>query len=350
MPPTTISEAGERVPGPLSLGERVRQPQTLLSFLFAFVIIVFLVLQLDIDPGEVWREIRTANPWLFLGGLAVYYAGFGLRVIRWRLMLTRAGLTPDHNVDLPGNDGLLKIMLLSWFANCVVPAKLGDVYRGFLLKQRSGAPFTTTMGTIGAERLIDLVVLAVLLVTSGLLVFGRHIPSSAQSVLIYGGATVLVGVIGVTIAWVLPDALLARVPARFTGHLNRLQEGFFVNLRSPWRSVVISVVIWMADGARFFLVAWSLGSVLPGSTALFIALISSMATVSPLSPAGLGVVEALVISILPLVGVSSDAAVAIAILDRVISYASLIVVGLPLYIIHVRSDVAGSIRKTTSTA
>lgn len=350
-PPIAEEVAGtDAERGSITLGERFRQPQTLLSFLFAVLIIVFLVLRLDIDPGEVWREIRNANPWLFFTAFVVYYSGFLLRVLRWRLMLTRAGLTPQRGVQLPANRGLLRILLLSWFANCVVPAKLGDIYRGFLLKQHSGAPFTTTMGTIAAERLIDLVVLLVLLVSSGLLVFGRHFPSEASTVLTYGGVTVLLGVVAVVIAWCGRDSLLARIPARFTDHFNRLQKGFFVNLQRPWRSVLISVGLWSADGARFFLVAWSLGSILPFSTALFIALISSMATVSPLSPAGLGVVEALVISILPLVGVDSDSAAAIAILDRVISYLSLIIVGLPLYIVHVRQDVAAPTRDLPSPA
>jgi uncharacterized membrane protein YbhN (UPF0104 family) len=46
--------------------------------------------------------------------------------------------------------------------------------------------------------------------------------------------------------------------------------------------------------------------------------------------------------------VTGDSAAAIAILDRVISYMSLIVVGLPLYVIHMRGDVAGAHRLPTS--
>jgi len=350
IPADTTPHSDRDVQGPVSLGERFRQPQTILSFLFAIVIVTFLILRLDIDPGEVWQHIRQANVLLFSAGLVVFYAGFVLRVIRWRMMLTLAGLTPANGVRLPSNEGLLEIMLLSWFANCVVPAKLGDVYRGFLLKQRTGAPFTTTMGTIAAERLIDLVVLVVLLLASGLVVFGRHFPSGAQNVLYYGGATVLAGLLGVIAVWIFRDSLLARVPERFTSHFDRLQLGLFANLQRPWRSVLISIGIWSAEGTRVFFVAWSLDAMLPGSTALFIALISSLATVSPLTPAGLGVVEALIISILPLVGVEEDVAAAIAILDRVISYASLIVVGLPLYIHYVRRGVARPVREESSTA
>ena len=328
----------------MTLGQRFRQPQTVLSFLFAALIVFFLVRRLDIDPGEVWRQIRQANPWLFGMGLLVYYGGFGLRTIRWRLMLGNAGVANDPDVSLPSNAGLAEILMLSWFANCVVPAKLGDVYRGFLLKRRSNAPFTTTMGTIAAERLIDLIVLVVLLVSSGLLVFGRHFPSGTRTVMLYGGATVALGALVVILAWIFRSQVLALMPNRFAAPVSRVQVGLFDNLRSPWTSVGLAVLIWLAEGARFFFVAWSLDTVLPLSTSVFVSLLASLATVSPITPAGLGVVEALVISVLPLVGVAEDSAAAIAILDRLISYWSLIIVGLPLYIRYVRRDVAGTIQ------
>lgn len=334
----------------LSLGQRFRQPQTILSFLFAILIVTFLVMRLDIDPGDVWRQIRSANPALFGLGLLVFYGGFLIRVVRWRRMLGQAGVADHDDVHLPSNKGMLEILLLSWFANCVVPAKLGDVYRGFLLKRRSNAPFTTTMGTIAAERLIDLVVLVVLLVASGLVVFGRHFPSGTQTVLYYGGATVLVGLIAVAIAWAFRDQIVDRLPERFAAPVDRVQVGLFENLRNPWPSIGMSVAIWIGEGLRYFFVAWSLDALLPGTTAMFLALISSLATVSPLTPAGLGVVEAIVISVLPLVGVQEDSAAAIVILDRVVSYFSLIIVGLPLYLLYVRRDVASTVQQETSPA
>ncbi len=344
----TDAQGGDRQP--LTLGQRFRQPQTLLSFLFAALIVVFLFRRLDIDVAEVWRQIRTANPLLFATGVVVYYAGFFVRAARWRRMLVQAGVGVADGVRLPSSRSMTEIMLLSWFANCVVPAKLGDVYRGFLLKRKSNAPFTTSMGTIAAERLIDLVVLVSLLLLSGLFVFGRHFPSGTRTVVVYGGATVLVGVIAVAIAWILRDHILDRLPSRLVAPVSRLQVGLFDNLRNPWQSAGLSLGIWIAEGVRFYFVAWSLSAMLPPSTALFLALVSSLATVSPLTPAGLGVVEAILISVLPLVGVREDSAAAIAILDRIISYWSLILVGLPLYVLHVRRDVASAVQQEPSSA
>lgn len=332
----------------MRLGQRFRQPQTLLSFSFAIMIAVFLVLRLDIDPAEVGRQIRSANPGLFALGLLVFYSGFMIRVLRWRRMLGIAGVTSLDGVQLPPIRELLEIILLSWFANCVVPAKLGDAYRGFLLKRRAGAPFTTTMGAIAAERLIDLLVLIGLLLPSGLIVFGRNVPSGAQNVLVYGSVTVIAAAIIVGVAWLFRSWILARLPDRLSGYVGSAQTGLFENLKNPWRSIGQSIAIWSLEGVRFFFVAWSLGTVLPGSTALALALLSSLATVSPLTPAGLGIVEVLLISLLPLVGVPENTAAAVVVLDRVISYFSLIIVGLPLYILSVRRDVATTVQQSTS--
>lgn len=336
--------------GQLTIGQRVRQPQTLLSFLFAILLILFLVSRVEIDPADVLRQLGSANPFLFGLGLLTFYAGFMLRVVRWRLMLTRAGVGELPDVHLPSRGGLLEIMLLAWFTNCILPAKLGDVYRGFLLKRRSNAPFTTAMGTVAAERLIDLAVLVVLFVLSSLIVFEGHVPSDTRTVVIYGGSTTMAAVVVVGVVWMFRNRLMGYLPERLTAPADRVQTGLFENLKRPWRSVGYSLVIWSAEGARFFFVAWSLDTMLRPSTALFIALVGSLAAASPITPAGLGVVEAILMSVLALVGVGEDIAAAIVILDRIISYWSLIVVGLPLYTLHVRRDVRTAVRHERSTA
>lgn len=333
-------EPTERAPA--GLGQRLRQPQTILSFVFAVVIVVFLVRRLDIDPGEVWRQVRTANPILVGLALTAFYASLVIRAQRMEWMLRRAQVTEQPGVQLPALPEMTEIVVLGWFTNCVAPARLGDVYRAWLLKRRANAPFTTSMGVIGAERLIDLAVLVALLAASGLVVFGRHFPSGTGSVALYGGATAVVALAGVWTAWVVRDRLLALLPDRLSAPVDRIQQGFFENLRAPWRSVAYSLVIWSMDGLRFFLVAWSLGTVLPPSTALFLVLVAALAAATPITPAGLGVVEAVLIAVLPVVGVEGDTATAIVVVERSISYWSLIVVGMVLYVVSMRREVAAT--------
>ncbi len=90
-------------------------------------------------------------------------------------------------------------------------------------------------------------------------------------------------------------------------------------------------MIWLTEGIRLFFVVQALGfaGVSMGlSGAIFVALIGSLLTAVPLSPAGLGIVEAGVIGVLTVAyGVSLPEATAIALLDRVISVFSVIVFG-----------------------
>ena len=87
----------------------------------------------------------------------------------------------------------------------------------------------------------------------------------------------------------------------------------------------------MTEGLRLFLVVQALGfsDVSLGlSGAVFVALIGSLLTAVPLSPAGLGIVEAGVVGVLHVAyGVPLPEATAIALLDRVISVFSIIIFG-----------------------
>jgi uncharacterized membrane protein YbhN (UPF0104 family) len=328
-----------------ALGQRFLRPQTLLSFLFAALIIVFLVRRVDVNPVQLWQEIRSANLALVGIALLIFYSGFLIRVIRWRQMLTQAGITSLPNVTLPTNAGMLEIMLLSWFANCIVPAKLGDVYRAVLLKRRSNAPITTTMGTIAAERIIDLLLLLVLMLATAPVVYGSNVPNGSPNAMVYGGACAMAIIVAVGLVWVFWHRLRRQLPAILGEPIARVQFGLFENLRSPWPCVGYSALLWILEGVRFFFIAWSLGTVLPPSTALFIALAGSLAAVWPFTPAGLGVVEATLVYLLTLAGVSADTAAAIVLLERVVSYWSLIVVGIPLYIKQMRGEVRETVKQ-----
>jgi uncharacterized protein (TIRG00374 family) len=96
-------------------------------------------------------------------------------------------------------------------------------------------------------------------------------------------------------------------------------------------------LIWLTEGLRLYIVVLSFGfsDVEIGlSGAMFVALIGSLLTAIPLSPAGLGFAQAGVIGVLTVVyGVPLPEATAIAILDWVISVLSIIVIGAIVYVV-----------------
>jgi len=348
---TAVGTAGDRVDGapteaegePGSLAGRVLRPRTLVSFGIALVILFFVVRRFDIPLSEIWRNVRGANPWLYALAFAVWYGSFFLRAARWRLMLARVGVDRAHGYAVPGTGGMVEIFLLSWFANCVVPAKLGDAYRSYLLKQESGASFSTGLGTILAERLTDLTVLFLTMSGVALIVFHGHVPTAAAQTFLLGLGLLVVAAVGLAGMWFSRHALQRRLPARVQEQYGRLSEAIFRCLRRPGLFFAISAVIWLGEGLRVLLVARALGAELGLATALLVALMGSLLTTLPITPAGLGVVETATVAVLvSVLGMDPALAASITVLDRVIGYWSVIAVGLVLYLRRARRAIAAA--------
>jgi uncharacterized protein (TIRG00374 family) len=337
---TTLVRGEPDVSGaPSPLTSRLLTPKTIASLGIAVVIVGVALWRAQIDWGAAWDNIRHANPFLYLGALAVYYASFVVRSIRWHVLLKNAG------EDRPARS-LIGIVITSFFVNCVVPAKMGDIYRGYLARQKLEVPVSKALGTIIAERLIDLIVLMALLLAAGAVVFRTKAPGILIPYVVIGLLVCLagVGVIlvmragrGQRILRLLPEAVFHRYESLRLGTVDS-----FARLASL---LGLTVLVWAAEGARLGLVVFSLhlvGVHLGPSQFLLIALVAALLTTVPFLPGGLGLVEAGMIGVLITVGsVTNSAAVSITLLDRSISYGSLIVIGFVIFIVtHVHAPSA----------
>jgi uncharacterized membrane protein YbhN (UPF0104 family) len=343
-PGAEAPEAVERPPD--ALGKRFLNPRTLVSFGLAIAILFFVFRGLGIDFNDAWMRMKQADLLMLGGAFIVFYFTFVARALRWKRMLSRVDINEKHGYPIPGLPGMYQIFLLSWFANCVVPARLGDAYRSFLLKERTGASFGISLGTILAERLIDLVILVSVLLASGLVVFGTHAPDQAEKAFLFGGGVVVLGVVGIIVLWFLRDHIERLLPVRIMTHYKKLNSGLFRVLARPTPFAATSVLLWCADGLRVLLVARSLDVHISYPEAIMVALISALVSIIPFTPAGLGFVEGFMVTALTQIGVFPGAAAAIALLDRVITYASLIAIGLPLYLWVLRRDIGVTVEST----
>ena len=130
------------------LRRRALSPHTLISFGIAIAALWFVTRRLDLDPGAIWANMRQANLPLLAAAFCLWYGAFFVRSGRWGYMLRSAGFTSALGYVLPSTRGLAEIVLLAYFANSIVPAKLGDAYRAYLLKRESRVPFSAGFGTI----------------------------------------------------------------------------------------------------------------------------------------------------------------------------------------------------------
>ena len=321
-------------PEQLSIGRRLRQPRTILSITVPLVVIaIFFWLNGD-RLVEVPALLLQVNPALVLVAFGVFYLGFPLRGYRWTLLLRGTG------ANVPVRDST-EIIFLSWLVNCIVPAKLGDVYRAYLLKINSSVSLSRTFGTVFMERVLDVFAIAVLGMAAGFWSFRTGLPPAIQIVFLIGVIVVAVLAVGLLTMRNFGRRILTALPFPhwIVDLYNRFEEGVFgaVPLHGLPRLAILTALIWATEGLRLYFVIASFGfdDVSIGlSGAFFVALIGSLLTAVPLSPAGLGVADAGIIFVLTVAyGVPLPEATAIALLDRVISVFSIIVFGSIAYAI-----------------
>jgi glycosyltransferase 2 family protein len=126
------------------------------------------------------------------------------------------------------------------------------------------------------------------------------------------------------------------LPSRIGQLWDRFQEGSTgaLSARSVPVVLALTVAIWMLEGARLYFVIRALDLPEVGlgiSASVFVALAAALLTAIPLTPAGFGFVEAGIIGVLAIYGVTREPAAAVALVDRGLTIVTVIILGGILY-------------------
>lgn len=323
----------------LSLRKRLLNWRTIVPLVIVLALLIYSAQKLNINPQQTWTAIHSANVIFFLAAFLSYYLSFPLRALRWRLLLENAGYTKSNGVHLPRFWKLVEIVYVSFFANAVVPAKLGDLYRAYLLRQDIGVSTARSFGTVLAERLLDLIVLLLLFISALMISLHQNLPPQLHAGLFVTLALVIVGIVALFILRIFRHHIGRMVPARFRGHYNHLQEGTLGSFQRLPLLAVLTIAVWSCEALRFFFVALSI-NLIGGNplhilaAACFIALGEALLTVVPFTGGGVGLVEAGMFAMIALFtsGNKSLSAAAI-LLDRSISLLSILAIGFIVFLI-----------------
>ncbi len=321
----------------LSLRKKLLSWRTIVPLFVVLMLLVFVAQQsnLELNPRSIGAVLAQANLWLVLVALIAFYASLVLRVVRWKLLLENVGYG-TKDAPLPGFPHLTKILFLSWFANVVVPAKLGDLYRAYLLRQEADVSTTRTFGTVFAERIIDLIALPLFFIVAALISLHGQLPGQVEIALEVCFVLMLGLVVGLVALRFWRQQIGRLVPARFRPHYVHFQEGTLGSFKRLYLLAPLTASIWVVESFRFLLVALATG-LLSGdplhifAAALLIALGESLLTTVPLTSGGVGFVEAgmfaMILLFVPHTGAAHNLAGATIVLDRLISLVSILVFG-----------------------
>jgi len=290
-----------------------------------------------VSPALVWSAMQSCHVlWLGLA-LISFLASLSLRARRWGTLL---GVHRD-----PGPFRIRHSAVFIGFAgNCVLPAHAGEIARAVVLHRFARIPLGAALGSIVAERFLDVIVVLLFLLTPLLTVeqLGRVDLGALRLGWITAAALVLAcGALLVAIrapasvaqfAGGLARALrLGRFAPRIVISTHALLSGLDA-LRNPQRSFTAmaeSVCMWGLVTFTYWAAMLAFDITSPGVTgALFVGAVATLGIAIPSSPGYFGPFEAGLRFALGVYDVPPDIIVAYALTLRLLIFVGLTTIGL----------------------
>ena len=290
------------------LAYRVGRP--VLPFALAGGLLAGLVL--TVDAGAIWDQLREADlGWMPLV-LAANFASDWFRAIRWQHLLSPLGR--------PGVFLLFAAAQIGSTAGLLLPLRAGEAVRVQSVRRRSGLSASSLVATLISEVLSDLVTFSTYTVV-GLLLLDKAAflwpVAAAFAVLLVSGLTAGHYLARRVDRWPdrLPSSGEGKLRAWFSQELYNFAQGL-QSLRDP--AVMLHVAwstqaIWLTEVLLFYACGRALGIDLSIGAYLLIIVGANAAGALPIAPAGLGVFDVTVATILIALGVDEAQAAAYAI-------------------------------------
>lgn len=276
----------------------------------------------DVQINHLLQIMRSVQLGLFTAGLLLGCLSLLVRAVRWKVLLAAEAQSRTKS--------LFTSLMIGYLANNLLPARMGELVRVYVLERRTGISKSAALASILLERLADVLVLLVLigmastfvklppLIVSGcwaavialffiILVLGLLSGRSTEQ------TQCLVGIVG---RWVPRyNERLQTMVDRFVAGLRSMRSGNKVAV-----SLLLTLLTWGLEIGWAWLVARALGLNLPWLAAVLMVTVIGIGSVLPAAPGSVGTYEFFAILALSPFSVDSTAAVAMAFLLHLSSY------------------------------
>ena len=300
-----------------------RQIRRIIPLLLAIALLAYALK--DISFRSISREFQHADYGLIALVALVTIIGYFLRGKRWQQPLRALGYRPTaFRTTIAMQTGVVSSMIV---------LGSGEITRCATLQRTDGVPLAQGIGSVVAERIIDLFMLALVLLLTALLEFNRvhsyfsslslRIPNTYLIISILGA----IGTASLISWWALKNASIRNHP--LIDRLINLFQGFskgFMAIRQmpqPGLFVVLTFLNQIFSWISTYLLLLAVDSVqnLPPTAALTILAVSSLGGLAVPTQGGIGTYHFLVSRVLMLYGLSEIESVATATFMHAVGFA-----------------------------
>lgn len=290
--------------------------------------IAVAVLAAVIDIGATAETLARTNLPLVAATLLLVPGQILLRTLRWQLLLPVRG-----DGRRPSAIRVLPVLLAGYLGNLILPARLGELARAYLLARREALGFSRVLGSVLLERVIDLASLALVAIAAALV-------AGAPGWIVRGMA--IIAAVGFVLVMILVASGIPRTVRAIAGVFGAKAERMRVAINHAvsfgegangggWgplaAATVLSTATWFFVAATYWLAARALGLEISMSGSMLVAAVTTLGTAIPSAPANVGTFEVAAVVVLSALGVSAAEALALALLVHAIVTVPFAVIG-----------------------
>ncbi|MRR06668.1 MAG: flippase-like domain-containing protein [Deltaproteobacteria bacterium] len=336
------------IPGEESLKNTDRHQGVFWLGIAVSAFFLFLVFR-SIDGAKLLTALRTMDLRFLVPAVAATLFSYYLRAYRWKLLLREDKQTSMAN--------LFSATAIGYMANNLLPARVGELVRVYLLGEKEGIDKGTVFASLVLDRLFDgFSVLFILLAT----LFTLQLPgddAEIRTALVTGGYVTVAVYLAIVIFLVLlkkktvitlrfAALLLKPFPARLAEKVIPLLGSFIKGIRLTSQPAILaglvasSVAIWAFALWPIDLALQSFGIELPLTASLFIMVLLVIAVLVPASPGYIGTYHYACFKALTAFGISGEQAVSVALVIHALNFFPITLVGL-YYLARGRMSLSG---------
>jgi glycosyltransferase 2 family protein len=291
--------------------------------ILVFAVVVYLILGVYADFDKLLSAMESFN-WIFLLLLlALTTLGYFIRFIRWNFFLKQVG------VNLKLSDNLF--VYFSGLCMTITPAKAGEIWKGWLIKEINGESLSKTVPVVISDRLIDILAL-VFLSLLGIIYYKQ-------------GAYVILIILLLFAVFVLAirsqrisDKLISILEGRagkYSKDVRSMHETFQKTLtpKNLIITTILGLMAWFMECLALFMTIYAFGRHLSILVSTFTFSFASLAGALSMIPGGLGVAEATLSGLLQFFGLTATIAVGVAIIVRFATLWYGTILGLAVYLL-----------------
>lgn len=237
----------------------------------------------------------TTRQLLFLAlAVTLYALNTVVRAERWHRLLRHDGATPSRADSY-------SLTVIGYCANNVLPARAGDAVRVVLLAPRANTSRRTVIGTLLAERVLDLVVIIALFLVVGYAILGEVGGQRVELI----AAILVAGVAGLGVGY-----LFARRRPQLVDFVRPMMSSTLGLVRSSHGVAMLSItlVIWAVEAAVWITVGAAVDFDMDLIEGLYLVALSSVFSLIPSGPAYAGTQDSAAVIGIKAVGGTSQIA------------------------------------------